>query len=445
MAKTPELTAEDIMSNDVDPIEAIRELRRNEGIAEDELPVNDEPIEPALDDKSTNDENQEQDDGITPTLTDAEKEAEAAAEKERLEAESDEDKAAAEAAATADAAIEAADKAADEAEATKGKTKEEIATAKKDANEKAVKKAVEDYEKLSDEEKIVHDKKVETEAAAKAEAEKPAGRTFKANNQEFTFTEEEILDQFETVFGQAMNYTQKMQKIAPYRKMISALEQEGVTHDSLNIALDALKGDKGAIKKLMEMAKIDSYDLAKDDEDDAPYVPGNYGKNETVLDIEEITSMIQGDEEFKITTNVIDEQWDNESRKRIAENPNMIVGLHNDIKSGLYDKVAPAAMKMKVLDGNTKSDIEYYILAGEQLRLKMEAELKEKEGQEKVKNLNADAQNADSKFDKASSEAVKKRAASSTGKRADRKGVIDYLDDDDEAYDAWYKNLNASI
>jgi hypothetical protein len=162
------------------------------------------------------------------------------------------------------------------------------------------------------------------------------------------------------------------------------------------------------------------------------------------LEIEEITGRIQGDEEFKITTNVIDEQWDDTSRQQIAENPNMIMGLHNDIKTGLYDKVAPVAMKMKVLDGNTKSDIEYYMLAGEQLRSAAEAAMKEKEGQTKVKDLNADAQNADSKFDKASSEAERKRAASSTGKRADRKGVIDYLDDDDEAYDEWYKNTIGS-
>ena len=71
----------------------------------------------------------------------------------------------------------------------------------------------------------------------------------------------------------------------------------------------------------------------------------DYGKNDRQLDIEEITRSIQNDKEFQITTNVIDEQWDASSRRMIAENPNTILGLHNDIKSGLYDKVAPMILE----------------------------------------------------------------------------------------------------
>jgi hypothetical protein len=53
-------------------------------------------------------------------------------------------------------------------------------------------------------------------------------RKFKANGQDFEFSDAEIMDQFEGVFGKAMDYTQKMQKMAPYRKMISALEEESI-------------------------------------------------------------------------------------------------------------------------------------------------------------------------------------------------------------------------
>ena len=60
--------------------------------------------------------------------------------------------------------------------------------------------------------------------------------------------------------------------------------------------------------------------------------------------------------------------------------------------------------------------------------------------EKKVDELNKPLKDAEAQFGKASSEAERKRAAASTGSRADRKGVIDYLDDDnDEAYDAWYK------
>ena len=365
-----ELSQEDVFSNDIDPLDAIRELRREEGVAEEDLPVNEETSAVA--------QEQETEDDTEAFQEDDEPDTEAA----------DED--------------------------------------------------VGDRAEISDESS--EDADEDSEEDTKAEAEVPVtARKFKANGQEFSFTQDEMLEQFETVFGQSMDYTQKMQKIAPYRKMISALESEGVTQEQLNVALDALKGDKGALQAILKTHDIDNYDLTSDDED-SPYTPRDYGKNDTQLGIEEVTSKIENDEEYKITVDVIDQQWDNDSRSTIASNPAMIQGLHNDIKNGIYDQVAPAAMKMKVLDGNTKSDIEYYMLAGEQMRLQQEATNNGKT----VEGLNKPTQAAEDNFDQASSEAKKKRAAGSTRGRTDRKGVIDYLDDDDEAYDAWYKKLQAS-
>jgi len=377
----PELTEEDIMANDVDPIDALREIRQAEGVAPEDLPQRtDIPSDEVLDQDP--EPTQEQD-------------------------------------------------TADEEVVSEGTTTE---------NAKTVGAQNSGDESADDED----DTTEEGQKAATEAVEEFIGKKFRANGQDFEFSQEEINEQFETVFGKAMDYTQKMQKIAPFRKMISALESEGISHDQLNVAIDALKGDKGAIKKLLEQNQIDAYDLTADEENSGAYVPGNYGKNDTALAIEEITSKIGGDEEFKITTNVIDEQWDGASRQTIAANPQMIEGLHNDIVSGLYDQVAPIAMKMKVLDGNSKSDIEYYILAGSQFAQKHQADAKAKEGQDKVNELNADAQGADSKFDKASSEASRKRAAASTGARADRKGVIDYLDDNDDDFEAWYKQIHAN-
>jgi len=238
-----------------------------------------------------------------------------------------------------------------------------------------------------------------------------------------------------------MDYTKKMQKMAPYRKMISAIEEQNLTQDQLNLAIDALKGDKGAIAQILEVNKIDSFDLTNDDDQPSPYVPGNYGKDEKQLEIEEITGKISADEEYKITVDVIDEQWDQSSRQAIAESPKLIMGLHNDIKNGVYDKVAPIAMKMKVIDGNSKSDIEYYMLAGQRLHQAMAAQ---QEAGSTITDLNSEAQDAESKFEAESSEAKRKRSARSTGARSDRKGVVDYLDDNDEDFDAWYKKIHAN-
>ena len=297
----------------------------------------------------------------------------------------------------------------------------------------------EDFEIQGTAEEIAENSDNLPEDEGKEEAagdEKPTGiRTYKANGKDFEFTEQEVLDQFGSFFGKAMDYTQKLQKIAPYRKMVSAIEEEGVTQESLNIALDALKGDKNAIQKILELNEIEAFDLPTETED---YVPNDYGKSESQEKLSEIISELSADADvYPITVDVVDKQWDADSRRTFAENPDMIRGLHNDIKSGLFDKVAPLAMKEKVLDGNTKSDIEYYILAGQKYTTNQQ-------GQQAVDSVNRQTQEAVQNSDQASSEAQRRRSASSTRKRSDVKSVVDYLDDDDEAFDAWYKKIQAN-
>lgn len=359
------LSEDEVFANDVDPLDAIREIRRAEGVAEEDLPVAD----------------------TGSTLQEADPVAEG---------------------------------------------EDELDTLREEKEESVITNVDEDDTGDTEEEEEETGKEEEEVAVIK--------RKFTANGQEFEFTQEEILEQFEVVFGQAMDYTQKTQKLSPYRKMISALESESITAEQLNVAIDALKGNKQAIKTLLDANGIDPFEMGNDE--DNSYSPTNYGKTDIQLGIEDITNSISKDPEYKITVDVIDRQWDDKSRQAFVSNPSMIQGLHSDIRTGVYDKVAPVAMKMKVLDGNTKSDIEYYMLAGEQV-LSAEEQNSAK-AKQTVSEMNKGAQEVDEKFDRASSEAEKKRAASTTRSRSDTKGVIDYLDDGDEAYDAWYKNLQAS-
>ena len=381
MAK--ELSEEEVFANDIDPLDAIRDIRKEEGVAEEDLI-------PAAE----NDELQK-----VPAVIDGEDEL--------------------------DELAKVDDK------------KEDI-----DGEEENLNIDDEDKDKENldvDDDNLDEDKDKEKEE----EEEEPqvVKKKFVANGQEFEFTEQEMLEQFEIVFGQAMDYTKKTQKMAPFRKMISALEEEGITSEQLNTAIDALKGNKQAIQTLLKENEIDPFSLSTDQENGEEYSPTDYGKNDTQLGIQDVISKISGDREYEITANVIDEQWDAASRNALASNPSMIEGLHSDIKSGVYDKVAPVAMKMKVLDGNTKSDIEYYMLAGEEV---LGSEQDSGKPEQSVDELNKAAQDADDNFDQASSEAQRKRSATPTRKRADRKTVVDYLDDDDEAFESWYKKLQAS-
>lgn len=272
----------------------------------------------------------------------------------------------------------------------------------------------------------------------------------KANGTDYEFTNKEKLEQFDQVFAQAANYTQKMQAISEWKKPISALKDNGFTQDDVNTMIDIMKGDKDAITQMIKKAGIDVMDL--DTEKESAYVPREYGRSDEELAIDDVIGTIEKDQEFAITQNVVDKQWDSRSRQALAKDPRMIQGLHNDVKSGLYDKVSPMAMKLKVLDGGSKSDIEYYIEAGTTYTQHIKAQ----EQQEKANNdalLASKAKEAKVeqekitavKQKKAANSVVKKaankrKAAAPTKKASGKKDVVDYLDEFDEGFNEWENN-----
>ena len=323
-----------------------------------------------------------------------------------------------------------------------------------DSDEDAGEDDEEEDDEESDEDLDEGEEDTPDEDEAEAEEEKPdqapVKRVYKANGTEFEFTDEEALEQFGKVFGQAANYTQKMQAIAEWRPVLSALKDNGMSQDDVNLMIDVMKGDKDAIAAVVKKAGIDVMDL--ETEGEQVYVPKNYGKSEQELAIDDVISTIEKDQEFAVTSHVVDRQWDSGSRKALAENPQMIAGLHNDVKSGVYDKVSPMAMKLKVLDGGSKSDLEYYIEAGAQYYQGIEAQKADESAREEAQaKAAADAQKeqeriAAVKQKKATTTVVKKaankrKAAAPTKKAAGKKDVVDYLDDSDEAFDDWYKKL----
>lgn len=280
--------------------------------------------------------------------------------------------------------------------------------------------------------------------------EAPKKYKYKANGQEFEFTEDEVKEQFGKIFGQAMNYTQKMQELKPWRTQISALKENNISHDKVNLMIDVLKGDKNAIAQILKETGVDPLEL---DIENSKYAPKEYGRSEKELEIEDVLGSISRDPEYQITQNVVTKQWDAVSRERMAENPQLLSGLHVDVKSGVFDKVMPMAMKMKVLDGGRKSDIDYYVAAGQQYYAGLEAEYQQEQirAQQEAAAKIASEQKAkaaqiaarDVKQATIKKEADKRKAAAPTTSRAGKKDIVDYLDDSDESYEQWYKNLQA--
>jgi hypothetical protein len=270
--------------------------------------------------------------------------------------------------------------------------------------------------------------------------------TFKANGQEYEFTTGEMKEQFGKVFGQAMDYTKKMQQIKPWRKTIDAIETANLSHDDVNFAIDLLKGDKDAIAELVKRTGVDALDL--DTEGDSSYVARDYGRNDTELAIKDIVDDISGDKEYAITHSILEKQWDDTSRDEFIKNPRLIKELHTDVKSGLFDKISPIMQKIKVYDGGDKSDLDYYSMAASKYFKELEdakaAEAEKVQARDRKVEQEAEKVKAvkeqQVKRVETKQASKKRKAAAPTNKVAGTKKVIDYLDDSDEAFEEWYRD-----
>ena len=271
----------------------------------------------------------------------------------------------------------------------------------------------------------------------------------KANGQEYEFTLDEMKSQFGSIFAKAQDYTKKTQALKDYRRTIDIVQNAGITDNDLNLFADVLKGDKDAIAAVLKRTGVDALDL---DTENVNYAPKNYGRNDTELAIKDIVDDISADKEYVVTHNILEKQWDSKSREKFIENPDMIKGLHIDVKSGLYDKLNPIMQKLKIYDGASRSDLDYYFMAHDQYKDSQreasskaeKAELTRIENQAKeTETIKVNTVKAKIAQQVATKEASVKRKAAAPTKKAAGTSKINYLNDDpsDEELDEWFKNI----
>ena len=287
-----------------------------------------------------------------------------------------------------------------------------------------------------------------TEEAEQIEAQPTPKHKFKANGKEYEFSEDEVREQFPKIFGQAMDYTKKMQAIKPWRKTIDAIEGAQLSHEDVSLMIDVLKGDKDAVAAVLKRTGVDALEL---DIEQSRYVPKDYGRDDKALAVKDVIEEISGDVEYNTTYKILSKEWDDGSFREMTSDPELIKLLHIDVKSGMYDKVQPIAEKLKVYDRGKRSDLDYYKEAARVYFNEQAQEEARRAEYEKARVLR-DAELADKARVKdvrdqqkqrvaVKQEAEKRKAAAPTKKVAGTKKVIDYLDDSDEAYDEWYKGL----
>ena len=243
----------------------------------------------------------------------------------------------------------------------------------------------------------------------------------KANGKEFEMT----LDELKQTASKGMDYLKKTTALKPYRTMIAAMEENKVSPEDINLLIDLKKGNKEAIAKLIKENEVDVYDLPEAND----YKPQEYRQSETALEMKEVLSTISKDAEFSRTSEIY-AAFDDQTKAFLNEDPSRIVGLHNDVKTGVFDKVLPLAEKKAMIDGYNAPFLQYYLQAGQEI----------------LNAKNRPIQTEQKQYVPPENRA-NKIAAGLPSSRGDKKTVIDYLDEEisDEDFKEWYSKLQRRV
>lgn len=198
--------------------------------------------------------------------------------------------------------------------------------------------------------------------------------SIKANGQMYEFSQDDLIK----LAPKALNYTKKMQKLAPFRRAISAMQENNISEDDINQFIEMKKGNKTAIANFLGKNNVDAYDVSAIDSQEATkYQPLKYGREQNELNnvIEELESHPQSN----ILTGYM-ASLDDASRQMLIKQPDGLRVLMSDIENGYFDKISAEANKRAFLDNNAKPAFNYYVDVAEELyKAQVEADKKAKE------------------------------------------------------------------
>ena len=189
-------------------------------------------------------------------------------------------------------------------------------------------------------------------------------RDIKVNGMNVRATMQEL----EEGFKMGMNYTQKMQEIAPHRKNMNIMMENDLTTDDLNLLIEAKSGNKNALGKLLADAKIDPLDLETEEDrvDPDSYTPKDYSKDVPNYEMEQLKAAIVRDSENAPVVQNALQTMPEDMYEFVSKETRAMSSLYDDVKSGLYQKVMPEVIKQQSLYGVQEPTLQTYLKVAEQ-------------------------------------------------------------------------------
>jgi hypothetical protein len=223
-----------------------------------------------------------------------------------------------------------------------------------------------DNTEIVDTEEVVEAKQDDSKETTKVDFEEAYKRImspFKASKRMMQVTN---IDDAISLMQKGADYHSKMKTLSPHLKMISMLEKEGLlSQDKLNNLIDISKKDPKAIAQLIKDSGIDPLDI---DTEEVNYKPNNYGVSDSEFKLNQVLEDIKSSPSFDKTIRIVGKEWDEESKKVISNNPEIISIINEHVFNGVYDKVQSVVDTERALGRLNISDVAAYKQVAEHLQ-----------------------------------------------------------------------------
>jgi len=137
------------------------------------------------------------------------------------------------------------------------------------------------------------------------------------------------------------NYHKKMTGLKPSLKTLKLLQNNDLLDpEKLNYLIDLSQKKPEAIKQLLKDSKIDP--LTLDMEEELNYVPAKRTVSDREMMLEEVLNNISNSPSYERTLGILSDEWDDASRKSIADDPQIIGVINAHMENGIFDQVVNA-------------------------------------------------------------------------------------------------------
>lgn len=195
-----------------------------------------------------------------------------------------------------------------------------------------------------------------TESAVKPEVTIPEVVNFEAKYKEAMAPlkangktiEIQSMDELRQLASMGANFTRKMQDIAPHRKILAMLENNGLLDEAkLSFFIDLDKKNPEALKKLIKDSGVDPLDI--DVSSEPAYQAGNHKVSDNEIAFRTVLEDLQSTSTGQETISLINSSWDQASKEELWKAPEIMATIQQQRENGIYDTISAEINRQAML------------------------------------------------------------------------------------------------